>query len=56
MAQVQRDTDLYRRYLSKFTQQEDQIEKLRGQVQENTAEVAKLQKALDEYLLGLDLS
>ena len=56
MAQVQRDTDLYRKYLAKFTQQEDQIEKLRGQVQEISAELARLQKALDEYLMGLDLS
>ena len=56
MAQVQRETDLYRKYLAKFTQQEDQIEKLRGQVQETSTELAGLQKALNEYLMGLDLS
>ncbi len=55
MAQLPKDSDLYRRYITKFTDQETAIEKLREQVTKLAADEAKLRKDLDDYLLGLDL-
>jgi type I site-specific restriction-modification system R (restriction) subunit len=56
MAQLDKNTDLYNRYVKKFGEQEDMIEKLRGQIAELTAEETRQRQALDEYLIGLDLS
>lgn len=55
MPQLDRNSDLYRRYVKKFSEQEDQMEKLRGGIQEVAADQEKRQQALDEYLAGLDL-
>ncbi len=55
MAQLDRNNDLYRRYVGKFTEQEDRIETLRKQLTDSIAEEQKLRKKLDEYLSGLDL-
>jgi len=55
MAQLPKDADLFRRYVTKFTQQEDQVEALRGQVTGAIEEEQKLRKSLDEYLIGLEL-
>lgn len=55
MPQLDRNSDLYRRYVKKFGEQEDQMEKLRGAIQEVTADQEQRQQALDEYLAGLDL-
>ena len=55
MAQLPRDSDLFRRYVTKFTQQEDQVEALRLQVTTALEEEQKLRKGLDEYLVSLEL-
>lgn len=55
MPQLDRNSDLYRRYVKKFGEQEDQMEKLRGEIQELTADQTQRQQALDDYLAGLDL-
>lgn len=55
MAELPKDTDLFRRYITKFSEQEDQIEDLRKKVIASRAEEAKLKKELDDYLVGLDL-
>ncbi len=56
MAQLDRNTDLYKRYVKKFSDQEDQIERLRGQIGELQGQITARQKALEEYLLALDIS
>jgi hypothetical protein len=55
MTQVPKDSELFRRYLTKFGEQETEVEKLRGQVQELIANQAQAQKALNDYLQALDL-
>lgn len=55
MAQLDRKSDLYNRYVKKFGAQEDEVEKLRQQIGEIKAELKTKQKALDDYLAGLDL-
>jgi hypothetical protein len=55
MARLDQASDLYKRYVKKFTDQEDEIEKLRADIKELTTQETQLRKALDEYLMGLDL-
>lgn len=55
MAQLPKDSDLFRRYVTKFTQQEDQVEALREKVTASLAEEAKLQKSLNDFLATLTL-
>ena len=55
MSRVPRETDLYRRYLKKFTEQEDQVETLREKVGECTEKEHQLRKARDEYLMKLSV-
>ena len=55
MAQLDRTGELYKRYVKKFGDQEDQIEELGQQTRGLVDQEAKLREALDEYLLGLDL-
>ncbi|HEV3339666.1 MAG TPA: hypothetical protein VG125_04900 [Pirellulales bacterium] len=55
MQQLDRDSDLYRRYVKKFTDQEDEVEKLRGQINSLAAELTKRQTELDGYLAELNL-
>jgi hypothetical protein len=55
MQQLDRDSDLYRRYVKKFTDQEDEVEKLRGQINSLATELAKRQTELDGYLAELNL-
>ena len=55
MAQLDRNSDVYRNYVKKFSDQETEIEKLRGQIASLTDQETGLRKALDEYLMGLDL-
>jgi peptidoglycan hydrolase CwlO-like protein len=42
--------------VKKFTEQEDQIEKFRGDIRELETKINAQQKLLDAYLLGLDVS
>lgn len=55
MAQLDKDSDLFRRYVKKFTEQEDTIEGLRNQITASLAEEQKLRQSLDAYLIGLEL-
>jgi chromosome segregation ATPase len=55
MAQLDRNTDVYKNYVKKLSEQETEIEKLRGQIAKLNDESTRLRKALDDYLLGLDL-
>ena len=55
MIQLDRASEIYKTYVKKFSDQETEIEKLRGQIAELQAEENQLRKKLDEYLIGLDL-
>jgi hypothetical protein len=56
MTQVPKDSELFRRYLTKFGEQENQVEKLREQVQKKIAERDDAQKKLNDYLQSLELT
>ena len=56
MAQLDRTTDLYKRYVKKFGEQEDEVEALGKQIQGLETDEAAAHKSLDEYLESLDLS
>jgi hypothetical protein len=56
MGKLDHGTDLYKRYVKKLSDQEDELEKLRPQVKELQDRETQLRKALDDYLLGLDLA
>jgi hypothetical protein len=53
MAQLTRNTELYNRYVQKFTEQEDRIEQLRTQIENLLQQEAARKQALDEYLMNL---
>jgi len=55
MAQLDRNSDLYNRYVKKFGSQEDEVEKLRADIAKLQQQSKEKRQALDEYLLGLDL-
>ncbi|HVW02887.1 MAG TPA: hypothetical protein VHB77_21185, partial [Planctomycetaceae bacterium] len=56
MAQLDRNTDLYNKYVKKFAEQEDLNDKTRGEIDRISGEEAQAKKALDDYVLGLDLN
>lgn len=55
MAQLQRNTELYNRYVKKFTDQEDQVEQMRKRIEELIREEQKLRRELDQYLATLEI-
>ncbi|MBU4399895.1 MAG: DUF4139 domain-containing protein [Planctomycetes bacterium] len=55
MGQLDRNSDVYKRYVKKFSDQETEIENLRGRIAELSDKEAGLRKSLDEYMMGLDL-
>ncbi len=55
MAQLDHNSDVYKNYVKKFSDQESEIEKTRGQIASLTDEESGLRKSLDEYMMGLDL-
>jgi hypothetical protein len=55
MEQLDRNTELYNRYVQKFGEQEDMVEQLRAQIAELQQEETQKRQALDEYLLSLDV-
>jgi hypothetical protein len=55
MAQLDRNTDLYKRYVKKFSDQEDTVEKLRERIKMLTLEETKLRASLDEFLRKIEL-
>jgi hypothetical protein len=56
MSRLDRNNELYNRYVKKFSEQEDQVEKSRALIKELDGQIHQQQKALDEYMLSLDLS
>ena len=56
MAETPKESELFRRYLTKFSAQEDNIEALRSKVTANIEQEQKLRKSLDEFLIGLELA
>ncbi len=55
MGQLERNTDLYKRYVQKFGAQEDAVEKMSGEVRSLSAEETRLRQSLDDFLLKLDI-
>jgi hypothetical protein len=55
MESIGQNTDLYNRYVTKFTEQEDNIERLREDARALERQIAQAQKSLDEFLTNLDL-
>jgi hypothetical protein len=55
MAQLDRQSDLYKRYVKKFGSQEDDVEKLRPQVESISAEQHKARQELDKFLETLNI-
>jgi hypothetical protein len=56
MKSIDRNTDLYNRYVKKFTDQEDAVEKLRDEGRALQQKIVELQRFLDEYLSKLELA
>jgi hypothetical protein len=52
---LDRNTDVYKNYVKKFSDQETEIEKLRGQIAGLTDRENGLRRSLDEFLMRLDL-
>jgi hypothetical protein len=48
MSQLDRNSDLYNRYVKKFGAQEDEVERLRQQIREVSAELSNASKAIDD--------
>jgi hypothetical protein len=55
MAQLDRQTDVYRNYVKKLNNQESQVEQLRARIAALSADETNQRKSLDEFLLGRDL-
>jgi hypothetical protein len=55
MGQLDRNSELYRRYVQKFGEQESQIEKMRTEIETLTAKENKLRDELGQYLSDLTL-
>jgi hypothetical protein len=55
MAQLDRGSDLYTRYVQKFTQQEDRVEALRKEISEFQRQEQDARRGLDEMLVKLDI-
>jgi len=54
MQQLERGSELYTRYVKKFSQQEDRVETLRKEIAEREGKEQQSRQALDAYLLQLD--
>jgi hypothetical protein len=55
MQAIDRNTDLYNRYVTKLAEQEDQIERLRGEIRALEQQMREGKQSLDEYLSTLTL-
>jgi hypothetical protein len=56
MAQVERTSDLYTRYVQKFAAQEDRVETLRTEIADLQAKEQEARRGLDDYLRKPDLN
>ena len=55
MARIDRNSDLYDRYLKKFSGQEDEIEQLNERAEKLLDQMQTMRQALAEYIAGLNL-
>ena len=55
MGRLERTSDLYTRYVQKFSQQESRIETLREEIAQRQTQEQQARKGLDEFLLQLDV-
>jgi len=55
MAELTRDSDLYKRYVDKLGEQETEFEKLRGEIDDLEAKETEQLKAVQEYIEGLSV-
>jgi len=55
MAQLDRTSQIYQRYVKSLTEQEDKIGAIQARILDLRAEELKARKALEDYLLSLDL-
>jgi len=55
MAQLDRTSDLYKRYVQKFAEQEDQNDKLRAEIKAVGEQLNAAKKKLDDYLMSLEI-
>jgi chaperonin cofactor prefoldin len=55
MAQLDHDTDVYRNYVKKLSNQETQVEQFRAEIAKLSADEMSQRKSLDDFLTGLDL-
>jgi hypothetical protein len=56
MAQLPKDSDLFRRYVTKFNEQEDSVEQLRSQTKTAQEEENASRQSLSKFLQELDLA
>jgi hypothetical protein len=56
MAQLPKDADLFRRYVTKFNEQEDNVERLRGQIALAIADETASRDGLNKFLQELELA
>jgi len=56
MAQLQKNSELYNRYVKKFSDQESEIEGYRETIKKLIDDESNLRKAFDAYLIGLELT
>ena len=55
MAQLDHNSDVYKNYVKKFSDQESEIEKTRDQIATLKDQETNMRKSLDDYMIGLDL-
>jgi hypothetical protein len=55
MQQLDRNSDLYRQYVTKFSDQEQQIERLRGQIADLDQQINDRRAALDDFMANLNV-
>lgn len=55
MAELDRQSQLYRQYVEKFTEQEQEFEQLRGEVRELRATEDEKRKAMQDFIMGLNI-
>jgi hypothetical protein len=55
MTRLEKNTELYNRYVKIFGTQEDDVEKAREKIKELQAKQIELQNSLNEYMLGLEI-
>ena len=55
MQQLDRNSDLYRQYVTKFSDQEQQIERLRSQIADLDQQINDRRAALDDFMANLNV-